>query len=222
MVADAPGGEVGKVHRVSDLRQRDVVNINDGKRLGLVSDVEVDPETGRIMALIVPGSGKFFGFFGGASDYVIHWERIVRIGPDVILVDWSTERERGPGNAGGVFGGGFPSGLPGQAGPAGFPPGAAGMPPGFPGAGGLPPNLGQAGLGGAAPPGGPRGPYLIPGPGSMGGMPGGFNPGAAMPGGPPHMGMPHGRAGPMPGGMMPPGPPPEVEPDQEKRHRRPR
>ena len=73
--------------RASDLRLRDVVNVLDGSRLGLITDFEVDLETGTITALIVPGPGRFLGFLGRETEYVIPWERIRKIGTDVILVD---------------------------------------------------------------------------------------------------------------------------------------
>lgn len=81
----------------SDLRIRDVVNIADGRRLGSMADVEVDLETGRVTAIIVPGPRGFLGLMGGGGEYVIPWERIVRIGPDVILVDLpACEPSKGP------------------------------------------------------------------------------------------------------------------------------
>ncbi|MDQ7793967.1 MAG: YlmC/YmxH family sporulation protein [bacterium] len=73
--------------RVSDLRLRDVVNVLDGRRLGIVNDIELDLNTGRVLALVVPGPGRFLGLFGRDSDYVIPWERIRKIGSDVILVE---------------------------------------------------------------------------------------------------------------------------------------
>ena len=59
----------------------------DGKRLGLASDLEIEAETGRIKAIVVPGPGKFLWLFGKSEDFVIPWERIKKIGVDVILVD---------------------------------------------------------------------------------------------------------------------------------------
>jgi YlmC/YmxH family sporulation protein len=53
----------------------------------LASDLEIDAQTGRITAIVVPGQGKFLGLFGKSEDFVIPWERIRRIGVDVILVD---------------------------------------------------------------------------------------------------------------------------------------
>lgn len=73
--------------RISDLRSREIVNTIDGKRLGAFSDLEIDLTSGRITALIVPGEGRFFGIFGRDEEYVIPWDRIKKIGADVILVE---------------------------------------------------------------------------------------------------------------------------------------
>ncbi|KXG75945.1 YlmC/YmxH family sporulation protein [Thermotalea metallivorans] len=71
----------------SDLRQKEVINIVDGRRLGFISDIEVNLEKGKIDALIVPGPGKFLGIFGKDHDYIITWSEIRKIGMDVILVE---------------------------------------------------------------------------------------------------------------------------------------
>lgn len=76
--------------KASDLR-KDVINVRTGRRLGELVDVEVDEQSGRLTALVVPGSSRFFGLLGSDKDLVIPWHRIVRIGPDVILVDWEEE-----------------------------------------------------------------------------------------------------------------------------------
>lgn len=81
----------------SDLRAREVVNIIDGRRLGLTSDFEIDAETGTIKALVVPGPGRFLWLFGRNDDLVIPWERIKKIGIDVILVEAPGFSE--PGNS---------------------------------------------------------------------------------------------------------------------------
>lgn len=81
----------GRVLRISDLRMRDVVNISDGRRLGFLKDIDIDLELGRIKALVLPGEGRFWSWFSTRSDdIVIPWERIKKIGVDVILVDAST------------------------------------------------------------------------------------------------------------------------------------
>ncbi len=73
----------------SDFRQKEVVNICDGKRLGFVCDVDIDMNTGRLNSIIVPASGKLFGILGKKEDYVIPWDKIKTIGEDIILVDYS-------------------------------------------------------------------------------------------------------------------------------------
>ncbi len=75
--------------KTSELRQKEVININDGKRLGLVCDVEINMETGNLEAIIIPAGGKFLGFFSKESDIIISWNNIRKIGVDVILVDGS-------------------------------------------------------------------------------------------------------------------------------------
>ena len=47
----------------------------------------IDECDGRIRALIVPGPGKWFGCFCREFELFIPWCKIVRIGPDIILVD---------------------------------------------------------------------------------------------------------------------------------------
>lgn len=76
----------------SNIRDREVININDGRKLGIVSDVEIDFEEGKIISIIIPRPGRFLDFFGRDSDMVIPWNCIKKIGVDVILVD-SEERE---------------------------------------------------------------------------------------------------------------------------------
>lgn len=73
--------------KISDLRVREVINVVNGRRLGMIKDIEIDLQMGRIKAIILPGNTRVFGFFGRSEDIVIPWERITRIGVDVILVD---------------------------------------------------------------------------------------------------------------------------------------
>jgi YlmC/YmxH family sporulation protein len=75
------------MNRSSDFRQKEVVNITDGKRLGFVSDVEIDLESGKIDAIVLPGVGKLFGLLGKDREFIIPWGKIVKIGEDIILVD---------------------------------------------------------------------------------------------------------------------------------------
>lgn len=84
------GGE-GIVVRISELRLLDIVNIKDGRRLGPIKDLDLDLERGVVKGIVVPGPSRSWGFFGGGKfeDFIIPWERVKKIGVDVILVDAS-------------------------------------------------------------------------------------------------------------------------------------
>lgn len=75
------------MNRTSDFKQKEVVNISDGRRLGFVSDVEIDLDEGKVEAVVLPGVGRLFGLLGKESEFIIPWDKIVKIGEDIILVD---------------------------------------------------------------------------------------------------------------------------------------
>ena len=79
--------------KTSELRVKDVVNLADGRRLGQVADLELDLGGGRVTAIVVPGPRTWW--LGRSHDYVIPWERIRKIGADVIFVDLPTHTEAG-------------------------------------------------------------------------------------------------------------------------------
>lgn len=72
--------------RISDLRAHEVINLTDGRRLGNIIDLQVDPDRGVLHAITVPGRRGFWRFFPG-RDVVIRWDQIRKIGVDVILVE---------------------------------------------------------------------------------------------------------------------------------------
>ncbi len=80
--------------RLCDLKQMEVINECDCKRLGFVDDVEFDLCTGCIKALIVPGEPKLCGMFGRDSEYIIPFPCVVQIGKDIILVKAELEEVR--------------------------------------------------------------------------------------------------------------------------------
>ena len=73
--------------RFTELRCKEVICVADGRRLGFVCDVQVTVPDGEVKAIIVPGPCRVFGLFGRRDDFVIPWNCIKRIGPDIILVD---------------------------------------------------------------------------------------------------------------------------------------
>ena len=73
--------------RVGELRCKEVINVTDGSRYGYVGDVEVDLETGKVQALIVPGRLRLFGLLGREAERVFPWAAVRRFGEDIILVE---------------------------------------------------------------------------------------------------------------------------------------
>ena len=91
--------------RFTELQCKEVICVNDGRRLGFVTDVLVEVPEGCVTAIVVPGPCRFFGFFGRRDDFVIPWNCVRRIGPDIILVDIKVDECRVPrGKQGWLFG----------------------------------------------------------------------------------------------------------------------
>lgn len=70
------------------LKNKEVINIFDGRSLGFVSDIEVDTTEGRIEGIVIPTERGLFRLFGrNEDDLMIKWEKVKTVGDDVILVD---------------------------------------------------------------------------------------------------------------------------------------
>lgn len=81
---------------LSELYCKEVICVRDGRRLGFITNARLELPEGRICAVIVPGPCRFFGLWGRRDDYVIPWQCIRRIGPDIVLVDVKPEECRVP------------------------------------------------------------------------------------------------------------------------------
>lgn len=68
------------------LKEREVINTCDGKRLGRVIDIAFTPH-GHITGLIVPGDRKFFKNLTCNDNLFIPWKCICKLGEDTILVE---------------------------------------------------------------------------------------------------------------------------------------
>ena len=72
--------------RLSDLQNKDVVNIIDGKKIGNIIDVSINQE-GVTTGLIVEKYKFLISMFTSNKEIVIKWNQIEKIGEDVILVN---------------------------------------------------------------------------------------------------------------------------------------
>ena len=78
--------------RFFDIRQKEVINIKDGCRMGFVSDMERDKATGGVKRLIIPGPARILGVFGREQEYRVDWANVKQIGDDIILVECETAK----------------------------------------------------------------------------------------------------------------------------------
>jgi YlmC/YmxH family sporulation protein len=68
-----------------ELRDKEVINIADGKQLGRICDLGIHC-SGRLIGVIVPGEKKLLKA-GNGENIFIPWSCVIKIGDDVILVD---------------------------------------------------------------------------------------------------------------------------------------
>ena len=82
--------------KFTDLQCKEVICISDGRRLGFITDVQIEVPEGNICAIVVPGPCRFLGVAGRQDDFIIPWNCIKRIGPDIVLVDAKPDSCRAP------------------------------------------------------------------------------------------------------------------------------
>ncbi|GHU51243.1 hypothetical protein AGMMS49975_04050 [Clostridia bacterium] len=75
------------MQRIYDMRDKEVINIRDGCRMGFICDIEIDIDCGKIESLIIPGPAKILGLFCRENEYIVPYKCIKQIGDDLILVD---------------------------------------------------------------------------------------------------------------------------------------
>ncbi len=71
---------------LADIKNKEVINIRTGKKLGYVDDIEFDCDELSLKKLIIYGSSKLFGFFGRDNDIIVNCNNINLIGEDTILI----------------------------------------------------------------------------------------------------------------------------------------
>ena len=77
---------------MTQINDKQVINICDGRILGFVTDFRIDPCDGKLTAIILPGEGGIFSL-RKCPDIIISWDKICKIGIDVILVDIGVQND---------------------------------------------------------------------------------------------------------------------------------
>lgn len=86
---------------LSDLAGKEIINLYDGAKLGLVGDADLDISFhGSVEAIILTSrGGGFSGFWGSRGDrereeLVIPWQTVKKVGSEVIIVDLQNRSDR--------------------------------------------------------------------------------------------------------------------------------
>jgi YlmC/YmxH family sporulation protein len=78
---------------VQNLKTMEVIDVSSGARIGFIKDFKIDCENYKITSILLP-SGSI-SWFGKNNDIEIPWERVKKVGLDIILVDGSDYLETG-------------------------------------------------------------------------------------------------------------------------------
>lgn len=76
--------------RLSELGDKEIVNLNNGERLGPLIDADIvfEEHTGKIISIIVPEKRMTFRILGIETNGMeIPWDAIRKIGYDMIIVE---------------------------------------------------------------------------------------------------------------------------------------
>lgn len=72
---------------LSQLRQMEVIDISEGKRLGFIGDIIFNEDFTKIESLVIPSQNGILSIFKKKDEIHIKWNQIKTIGIDIILVE---------------------------------------------------------------------------------------------------------------------------------------
>ena len=72
--------------RLSELQNKNIINITDGKMIGNIIDIDID-KNGYSSGIIVEKTKFFISRFSSSGEFIVKWDQIEKIGEDVILVN---------------------------------------------------------------------------------------------------------------------------------------
>lgn len=82
--------------RLSELCGKEVINLCDGARLGIIGecDLAFEVQSGKISAILLPGRGGLFSLFGEGKPLSVPWCTLKRIGDEVVIVELDGAAEK--------------------------------------------------------------------------------------------------------------------------------
>ena len=78
---------------LTELMSKDIINDEDGIKLGKIIDIELDGNDGKILSVIINKGIKLSNIFSTKEQILIPWDKIIKIGNDVIIVDYKKTKK---------------------------------------------------------------------------------------------------------------------------------
>jgi len=72
-------------YSINNIRMLEVIEINTGIKLGFIKDLKIDVENYKIVSIILADNKG--GWFGKNKDIEIEWDKVRKIGLDVLLIE---------------------------------------------------------------------------------------------------------------------------------------
>lgn len=79
------------IYSLSELREKEVINVINGEKLGFIDDIEFEAVKGDVIAFVIYGRKRLYGLLGKDNDLIITCPQIKLIGSDTILVSLNKE-----------------------------------------------------------------------------------------------------------------------------------
>ncbi|MGL4992067.1 MAG: YlmC/YmxH family sporulation protein [Sarcina sp.] len=70
---------------LKDLKNLEVIDINEGRKLGYIIDAKIDCDNYKVLSIILPLEKN--SWFGKQEIMEINWEDVIKVGIECILVD---------------------------------------------------------------------------------------------------------------------------------------
>jgi YlmC/YmxH family sporulation protein len=74
------------IYSLHELKCKEVINVENGEKIGFIDDIEFESESGLILAFVIFGRERLWGILGRDDDIVLSCKDIELIGKDTILV----------------------------------------------------------------------------------------------------------------------------------------
>ncbi len=76
--------------RISDIMDKEVINIKNGKKMGYINDIDLDINEGRVKSFNILGDTRNF-FSRGIDEEIVLFSDILKVGCDTIIVNLGSE-----------------------------------------------------------------------------------------------------------------------------------